>query len=82
VQLPEDAGAALDQRLDLEVLLPHAAVAQVLRQPGAEEIGRLEDVAVGGDDEVLLRHAVRPPDATAPAGGNHVLDLRERVSRG
>ena len=34
VQPAEDPGAALDQGLDLEVLLPHAAVAQVLREAG------------------------------------------------
>ena len=34
VQLAEDARAALDERLDLEVLFPDRAVAQVLRQAG------------------------------------------------
>ena len=58
--LPEDAGAALDERLDLEVLLPHRAVPQVLREAGAEQVGGLEEVPVGRDDEVLLRHAMRP----------------------
>ena len=52
VQAPEDPGAALDERLDLEVLLPDAAVPQVLREAGDEEVGGLEDVPVGGDDKV------------------------------
>ena len=64
VQLPEDPGAALDERLDLEVLLPHRAVAQVLREAGAEQVGGLEEVPVGGDDEVLHRH----PSRAKPTG--------------
>src|SRR6185369_14293073 len=57
----EDRGAALDEGLDLEVLFPHRAVAQVLRQTGLEEVGRLEDVAVGRDHETLsFRHATTP----------------------
>ena len=56
VQAPEDAGAALDERLDLEVLLPDRAVAEVLRQARPEEVRRFEEVPVPGDDEVLVRH--------------------------
>ena len=44
----------LDERLDLEVLLPDAAVAEVLGEAGDEEVGGLEDVAVGRDHEALL----------------------------
>jgi hypothetical protein len=51
VQSAEDAGAALHQRFDLEVVLPDPALPQVLRQAGDEEIRGLEDVPVGGDDE-------------------------------
>ena len=52
------AGAALDERLDLEVLFPDRAVAQVLREAGAEQVGGLEEVPVGGDDEVLLQRVL------------------------
>jgi hypothetical protein len=55
VEAPEDAGAALDERLDLEVLLPDGAVPQVLRESGLEDVRRLEEVPVGRDDEVLVR---------------------------
>ena len=53
VQLPEDAGAAFDERLDLEVFFPDRAVPQVLRQARAEQVGGLEEVPVRGDDKVL-----------------------------
>ena len=56
VQPPELAGPALDQRLDLEVVLPHPPVPQVLWQAGDEEVGGFEDVPVGGDDKLLLCH--------------------------
>jgi hypothetical protein len=56
VQLPEDPGAALDERLDLEVFLPDRAVAQVLREARAKEVGGLEEVPVRRDDEILLGH--------------------------
>src|SRR5262249_6589037 len=56
VQAPEDPRAAFVEGLDLEVLLPHPAIAQVLRQARDEQIGRLQDVPVGRDDEILLRH--------------------------
>ena len=56
VQAPELPGAALDQRLDLEIVFPHRPVPQVLWQPGDEEIRRFEDVPVGGNDKFLLRH--------------------------
>ena len=62
VQTPEDARAALDERLDLEVLLPDRAVAQVLGKAGAEQVGRLEDVAVGRDDEAVAVGHARPPE--------------------
>jgi hypothetical protein len=61
MQSPEDPGPALDEGLDLEVVLPHGPVAQVLGQAGDEEVGRLEDVAVGGDDELLLCHGCDLP---------------------
>lgn len=41
VQPTEDPGGALDKGLDLEVLFPHSAVAQVLREEGTEEVGGL-----------------------------------------
>ncbi len=53
VQPPEDARAALDERLDLEVLFPDRAVAQVLRQPRDEQVGGLEEMPVRGHDEIL-----------------------------
>ena len=52
MQLPEDPRAALDERLDLEVFFPDRPIAQVLREPGHEQVGRLEQVPVGRDDEV------------------------------
>jgi hypothetical protein len=58
VQAPKDARAALDERLDLEVLFPDRAIAQVRREAGDEQVGRLQDVPVCRDDEVLLRHCV------------------------
>src|SRR5207237_4126168 len=48
--------ATRDQRLDLEVLLPEAAVSQVLRQPGSEQVVGLDDVPVSRDDKVLCGH--------------------------
>ena len=54
VQPPEDPCAALHHGLDLEVLFPHPAIAQLLGQARLEEVGRLQDVAVGGDDYVIL----------------------------
>ena len=44
---------SLDERVDFEVLLPEPAVPQVLRQPGPEQVGRLDDVPVGGDNKVI-----------------------------
>ena len=68
VQLAEDRGAALDERLDLEVFLPHRAIAQVLRQAGAEQVGGLEEVPVRGDDEVLVDHGVTLLPVAKPTG--------------
>ena len=56
VQSPEYPGSALDERLNLEVVLPHSPVPQVLGQAGDEEIGGLQDVPVGGNDELRLCH--------------------------
>src|SRR3984957_1260164 len=56
VQPPEDPRPSLDEWLDLEVVLPDRPIPQVGRQPGDEEIGWLEDVAVGRNDEFFLRH--------------------------
>jgi hypothetical protein len=39
VQSPEDPGPVLDERLDLEVVLPDRPVAQVLGQAGDEQVG-------------------------------------------
>ena len=61
VQPPEDPGPALDERLDLEVVLPDRPVPQVLGQAGDEEVGGLEDVPVGGDDKLLLCHGCDLP---------------------
>jgi hypothetical protein len=47
VQAPEDPGAALDERLDLEVVLPDSSIPQVLGEAGDEQIRRFEDVPVG-----------------------------------
>ena len=75
VQPPEDPGPALDQRLDLEVLLPHAPVPQVLRQAGHEQIGGLQDVPVGGDDKLLLLSWLCP----SCAGTHDLAEDRARV---
>ena len=60
VQPAEDGGAALDEGLDLEVLLPHGPVAEVLGEAGLEQVDGLEEVPVARDDEVLLRHGWPP----------------------
>ena len=62
VQTPEHTRAVLDEGLDLEVLFPDRAVAQVLGKAGAEQVGRLEDVAVGRDDEAVAVGHARPPE--------------------
>ena len=85
VQLAEDPGAALDEGLDLELLLPHGHVAQVRGQAGLEQVDRLEEVPVGRDDEVLLRHRCDLPcdvRRRSLASGNVLLRLRERRWRG
>ena len=64
VQPPEDPGPALDERLYLEVVLPHGPVPQMRGQPGDEQIGRLENVPIGGNDKLFLRH-----DRDLPAWG-------------
>ena len=76
VQPAEDPGTVLDERLDLEVLLPDRAVAQVLREAGLEQVDGLEEVPVGGDDEVLVHAAEANPtgryiqcSAQSPAPG-------------
>ncbi len=46
VQAAKHTSAALDERLDLEVLLPHGAIAQMPRKPLAEEVGGFEEVPV------------------------------------
>ena len=61
VEPAEDPGPALDERLDLEVVFPDGAVAQVLGQAGREEVGGLEDVPVGGDDKLRLCHGCDLP---------------------
>ncbi len=64
VQAPEDPRTAFDERFDLEVVLPHAAVAQVLGEAGDEEVGGLQDVPVGRDDKGLVRHVLPIPPCT------------------
>ena len=64
VQSPEDPGPALDERLYLEVVLPDAPVPQMLGQPGDEQIGRFENVPIGRNDKLFLRH-----DRDLPAWG-------------
>ena len=58
VQPPEDPRPAFDEGFDLEVVLPHAAVAQVCGEAGDEQVGGLEDVTVGRDDKGLVRHVL------------------------
>ena len=70
MQLPEDPGAALDEGLDLEVLLPDRPVPQVLGQAGAEQVGRLEEVPVGRDNKVLLRQLRLPAETWFAACAN------------
>ena len=82
VQAPEDPGAALDKRLDLEVLLPHRAVAEVLGQARDKQVRRLEEVAVAGDDEILRGHrcdsfVVR---LNQPVGTCYAVDASGRVA--
>ena len=76
VQHPEDPGPALDERLDLEVLLPDPPVPQMLGQPGGEEVGRLEDVPVGGDDKLVVGHG-----CDLPAPGRKI-SMTGRAERG
>ena len=68
VQFPEDARAALDERLDLEVFFPDRAVAQVLREASAEQVGGLEEVPVGRDDEILLATCLATLDQPVGTG--------------
>jgi hypothetical protein len=47
---------ARDNRLfEGELLFPQRAVAHVGRQPGLEQVRRLDDVAVTGDEELFVR---------------------------
>jgi hypothetical protein len=69
VQPAELGGAALHDRLDLEIVLPDSAVPQVLREAGREEVGGLQDVPVSGDDELLLSHG-----CALPARGRKIDD--------
>jgi hypothetical protein len=64
VQPPEDPGAPLDERLDLEVLFPDCSIPEVLRQAGEEQIRRLEEVTVGRNNEFLRRHRCVLPAPT------------------
>ena len=59
VQAAKDPGPTFNERLDLEVLFPHGAIPQMLRKTGDEQVGRLEEMPVGGDDEWLPRHWLR-----------------------
>ena len=72
VQAAEDPRPALDERLDLEVVLPDAAVAQVLGQAGDEEVRGLEDVPVGRDDKGLVRHVLSLPSVCGHTAGEEV----------
>jgi hypothetical protein len=58
VQPAEDPSPALDEWLDLEVLFPDAAVAQVFGQARLEKIGRFENMSVSGDDKGLVLHVL------------------------
>ena len=83
----ELAHAAGHERVDLEVLLPEAPVAQVLRQAGPEEVGGLDDVAVGRDDEVLSRRScglsdVRPTGRYKKAQGAAVAQAVAAATAG
>jgi len=42
----------------------------VLGQAGAEEVGGLEEVPIGRDDEVLLGHVLTSPDPEANPGND------------
>jgi len=54
MQLLELRVPALHQRLfEGELLFPESLLAQVAGQPGPEEVGRLDDVRIAGDDELL-----------------------------
>ncbi len=58
VEPAEDARPTLDEWLDLEVLFPDTAVAQVFRQARLEQVGRFENVSVSGDDKGLVLHVL------------------------
>ena len=77
VQPPEDGGAALDERLDLEVLLPHRPIAEVLGEAGLEQVDGLEEVPVARDDEVLRRSWLASPRAET-----WFSTMRERLLQG
>ena len=56
VQLPELGVPARDDRLlEGELLLPQRTVAHAGRKPGLEQVRRLDDVAVTGDEELFVR---------------------------
>ena len=73
VQPAEFGSAAVHERLNLEVVLPDAAVPQILREARDEEVGRFEDVPVSGDDKLLLCHG-----CALPARGRKI-DVRARA---
>ena len=68
VQLPELGVAALDDRLlEGELLFPERAVAHVGREPGLEQVRRLDDVAVPRDEELfVLGHRQVSPSSQLP----------------
>ncbi len=74
VQPAELGGAALHERIDLEVVLPDAAVPQILREAGHEEVGGFEDVPVSGDDKLVRCHG-----CALPARGRKIDDRARRV---
>jgi len=56
VQRPELGVTARDDRLlEGELLFPQRAIAHAGREPGLEQVRRLDDVAVAGDEELFVR---------------------------
>ena len=75
VEAAEIADAALGEGLDLEVLLPDGSIPQMLREAGDEQVRGLEDVPIGRDHELLLRHRAtsRRPETCFASCANPIL---------
>ena len=68
VEVAEDPDPSFDQRLDLEVLLPHRPVREVLGQAGQEQVGGLEEVPIRRDDKGLSASSVMPSSLLRASG--------------